>query len=257
MTNTKTLRRQEIILQVLRQNGSATIRDLSDKLDVSGWTIRRDLAELEEMQQIRRTHGRVEIVNGRTEQLEFNAQQNSEAKRAIGITTARLLKSNQVIALGAGTTATQVALALRGRSNLSIMTNALNIALELSREPGIRVTCAGGEVHGDYFTLTGPLTERTLSAHYYDVAVVGVSGVDIAAGLTVNSHLNSVIIDVMLKHANKKIVVADSSKFGVISYAHLAPLGSIDMIVTERMPDRTFQEHFRAVATELVIARGG
>ena len=256
MPNSNTLRRQEMILQLLRQDGSANIRELSDSLNVSGWTIRRDLSELEKLQQIRRTHGRVEILNHdiRSEALEFNAQQNSEAKHAIGVATARLLKSDQVIALGAGTTTTQVALALRGRTHLSIMTNALNIALELSREPGIRVTCAGGDVHGDYFTLTGPLTERTFNAHYYDVAVVGVSGIDISAGLTVNSQLNAVIIDVMLRHANKKIVVADSSKFGVISYAHLAPLGSIDVLVTERMPDRAIQEHLRAVSTELIIA---
>jgi len=254
MANSKTLQRQEMILQALRQNGSVSIRELTDNLNVSSWTIRRALLELEKMHQVRRTHGRVEIMEAGAAQLEFNAQQNSDAKGAIGRMTARLLKSDQFIALGAGTTTTQVALALRGRTKLSIMTNALNIALELSREPGIRVTCAGGEVHGDYFTLTGPLTERTLSTHYYDVAVVGVSGIDISAGLTVNSHLNSVIIDVMLKHANKKIVVADSSKFGVISYAYLAPLGSIDVIVTERMPDRAFQEHLRAVSTELIIA---
>lgn len=255
MPNSKTLWRQETILQILRQKGAINVRELSTILGVSGWTIRRDLSELEKIQQIRRTHGRVELINGKAEQLEFDAQQNAEAKRAIGIATARLLKSHQVIVLGAGTTTTQVALALRGRTDISIMTNALNIALELSREPGIRVTCAGGDVHGDYFTLTGPVTERTLRAHYYDVAVVGVSGIDIAAGLTVNSHLNAVIIDVMLQHANRKIVVADSSKFGVISYASLAPLSSVDIIVTERMPDRAFQEHLRAVSTELVVAQ--
>lgn len=248
--------RYERILHVLRQHKTISVHALCNLLHVSGWTVRRDLSYLEENGFVRRYYGGVEFVAQPCDPMTLcgdNAN-TAQAKCSIGIQTAHLLKSGQVIALGAGTTTTQVAMALRGRSNLTIMTNALNIAFELSRDPGIKITCAGGEVHGDYYTLTGPVTERALSAHFYDVAVVGVSGIAITEGLTVNSQLNAVIIDIMLKNSSKKIVVADASKFGAVSYARLAPLSIVDIIVTDREPAPEFREYLESVSTELIIA---
>jgi DeoR/GlpR family transcriptional regulator of sugar metabolism len=134
------------------------------------------------------------------------------------------------------------------------MTNALNIAQELSRETGIRVTCAGGEVHGDYYTLTGPVTERALSTHYYDVAVVGVSGISLEQGFSVNSQSNAASISIMLQNAHRRIVVADHTKFGKVSYAFLAKLSDIHVIVTDAAPSEAFRQQLQAVGTTLVVA---
>lgn len=256
MKHTHVFQRREKILQILRQQQQATVEELARRINVSSWTIRRDLAFLEERHQIRRWYGGAELAITPEElpQLEFNAQVQAHAKQAIGQTTSRLIKSGQFVALAAGTTTTQVALALKGRERVALMTNALNIAQELSREPGIRLTCAGGEVHGDYYTLTGPVTERTLSTHYYDVAVVGVSGISMGQGFTVNSQSNAVSIAIMLRNASRRIIVADHTKFEVVSYAFLADLTDVHVIVTDQLPSKAYQEHLKAIGTELVIA---
>jgi DeoR family transcriptional regulator, aga operon transcriptional repressor len=256
MKHTHVFQRREKILQILRQRGEVSIDQLAAQMGVSGWTIRRDLAALEALAQVERHYGGVMLASGGAEvtQLEQNAQTQAAAKAAIGKATAHVIASGQYIALAAGATTTQVALALRGRDQLAIMTNALNIAQELSREPGIRLTCAGGEVHGDYYTLTGPVTERALSMHYYDLAVIGVSGVSIERGFTVSSQANAASINIMLRNANRRIVVADHSKFGAISYVFLTHLADVDMIVTDAPPTPTFQQHLYDVGTEIIIA---
>ncbi len=256
MKHTHVFQRREKILQFLRQKQHATIEQLAQHVNVSDWTIRRDLAELEALKQVNRHYGGAHLAIGQKqiEQLTFNAHVQAAAKAAIGKAAAQLITSGQVVALAAGTTTTQVGLALRGRENLAIMTNALNIAQELAREPGIQLTCAGGEAHGDYYTLTGPVTERALSMHYYDVAVVGVSGISIKQGFTVNSQANAVCIDIMLRNATQRIVVADHTKFDKVSYALLGSLSDVDLIVTDKLPDAIYREHLRAVSTDVIIA---
>lgn len=256
MKHTHVFQRREKILQILRQKQEVTVEELAQQVNVSGWTIRRDLAVLEAQNQVRRYYGGAALaVNpGQLTQLEHNAQLQIQAKAAIGKCTAQLIKSNQFIALAAGTTTAQVALALRGRDNISIMTNSLNIAQGLSREPGIQLTCAGGEVHGDYYTLTGPVTERALSTHYYDVAVIGVSGISMERGFSVNSQANAVSIRIMLNNASRRIVVADHTKFNRVSYAFLADLSHVDVIVTDSAPMHVFQQHLQSTGTDVIIA---
>lgn len=256
MSHTHVFQRQEKILQLLRHQHQMTVEQLAHLLKVSGWTIRRDLATLEASNQVKRYYGGVElaVVPEQIPQLEHNALSQPDAKSAIGKATAQLITSNQFVVISAGTTTNQVALALRGRQNISIMTNSLSIAQDLSREPSIQLTCAGGTVHGDYYTLTGPVTERTLSTHYYDVAVIGVSGISIEQGFSVNSQSNAVSMNIMLKNATRRIVVADHTKFDRVSYAFIADLADVDLLVTDRPPAENYREHLQAINTELVIA---
>ena len=258
MSHTHVYHRREKILQLLRQQQRqrVTVKALAQQFDVSEWTVRRDLAILENKDQVRRYHGGVElaIAPDALNNFELNEQKQHQAKIVIGKRAAQLVKSGQFVALAAGTTTTQVGLALRGRSNIAIMTNALNIAKDLSRESGIRLTCAGGEVHGDYYTLTGPVTERTLNIHYYDVAIVGVSGVSVDNGFSVDSQTNAVIIDIMMRNAAKVIIVVDHTKFGRVSYAHLADLSRVDIIVTDRLPPTDIQERLQSLNIQLILA---
>lgn len=256
MSHTNVYHRREKILRFLEEQGSADIKFLAQQFGVSSWTIRRDLIVLEEQHSIQRSYGRVEVElnDPNMRNFEINSEQQIPAKERIGKKAAQLIKSGQFVALAAGTTTTQVALALKGRSDISIMTNALNIAQELSRESGIRLICAGGEVHGDYYTLTGPVTERILNTHYYDVAIIGVSGLSLSKGVTVNSQSNAVVIEIMRQNAAKSIIVADHSKFDYVSYALLTNLADVDVIVTDRMPSIEYQTFFRTSKTTLIIA---
>ncbi len=233
-----------------------SIEQLAQQVHVSDWTIRRDLAALEAQRQVQRYYGGARLAQEarQPDQFEMHAQQQAAAKSAIGRAAAQMITSHQFVALAAGTTTTCVAQALRGRTALHIMTNALNIAQELSREPGILLTCAGGEVHGDYYTLTGPVTERALSAHYYDLAVVGISGISPERGFTVNSQANAASISIMLRNAHRKMVVADHTKFGKVSYAFLALPAGIDILVTDRPPPPELRRYLEQAGMQIIIA---
>lgn len=259
MSHTHVFYRRERILQILRQQQQATVDELAQHLEVSGWTIRRDLDALEKVHPVRRFHGGVELTRSPNDvtNFEVNANKQAAVKVAIGRKAAQLVKSGQFIALAAGTTTTQVGLALSGRRDISIMTNALNIAQSLSRETGIRLTCAGGEVHGDYYTLTGPVTERTLNIHYYDMAVIGVSGISLTEGFTVTSPTNAAVLNIMLRNARKRVIVADHTKFGLVSYAFLAKLSQVDIIITDRTPPTNITQHLHNHDIQLVVAIPG
>ncbi|MFO7169876.1 MAG: DeoR/GlpR family DNA-binding transcription regulator [Chloroflexota bacterium] len=262
MSRTRTRSRQDRIVQILVERGRTTVRDLAAELAVSGWTLRRDLAELEERQLIVRHHGAVSLASGARPELLLAMPpapaggSELDALQRIGRAAADLLASGERVALGAGRTTTQVARALRGRRSLTVVTNGLNIALELAADQGIEVLCTGGAVDGRFFTLTGPMTERALRSHYFDVAVIGVSGVSAEAGLTVNSPRNAVALELMIDHALRVVVVADHSKLGRIGFARLAPLDAVDTLVTDERPPDELCDALRDSGVELVVAGG-
>lgn len=240
MSGTKSLNRQEAIVRFLLADRSITVKDLAARLAVSSWTVRRDLAALERRGLVRRRYGMAEAVDdNRYESFLPSAPPSGldEAKRNIGLAAARLVQAGQSIALSAGTTTLAVARALRERDvPCHIVTNALDIAAYLAQSPTLHVTCSGGDVDGRYGTLTGPVAERALASHYFDIAFIGVSGIGALEGVTANSQLNATVLQAMVGHAKRVVAVADHTKFGRVRFAHLASFGELDMLVTDRVP---------------------
>lgn len=259
MKNSRLLKRQEEVLRILAEQKSVSVRELSDKLGVSGWTIRRDLEQMMAEGLVWRQYGLVSLATPLlvppVDSFEQRSRESYAAKQNIGFAAARLLKSNQYVALGAGTTTTQVARELSrfDHKPLHIMTNALNIALELAHQPNLQVTCTGGDVRRDHYTLTGPVAERALRAHFYDVAMIGVSEVTLKEGLTVNGQLDAVALEIMIEQSRRLVVVADSSKIGQVHFVHLAPLKRADVLVTERQPLDEFCIGLAEASVELVL----
>lgn len=245
-------------MRILAQNDSISIRDLAENLGVSGWTVRRDLARMAQDGMVQRQHGFVSQTVPQPippfESFERRSRENLTAKQSIGHAAAQLLKSDQNVAMGAGTTTTQVArkLAPLNHKSLHIMTNALNIAMELAQCPNLHITCTGGDVRSDHYTLSGPVAERALRAHFYDVAVIGVSGITVKEGLTLNGQLDSIALQIMIEQSRRLIVVADSQKIGQVHFVHLAPLSSVDVLVMDRSVPPSFCKTLSELGVELV-----
>lgn len=253
MRNPRAVARQERIVQILARRAEASVSELAAELGVSGWTIRRDLAVLAAYGQIGRRRGTVLLMT--SDPLVQTAQdQQAEAKRRIGREAARLLRAGQRVAIGAGSTTREVARALQGHRGLTVVTNALDIALELAAESEITVTCTGGDVHPDYTTLTGPVAERAIRAMVFDVAVIGVSGIDALAGLTSSSPLNAGPLALMIEHAHEVLVVADGTKFGRVGFAQLAPLTTLDVLVTDAAPPVEIRAALAAAGVRVIVA---
>jgi DeoR family transcriptional regulator of aga operon len=209
---------------------------------------------------VSRKHGSVSLTLGQPrrsfEPFEKRSREHLAAKQSIGRITAQLLKPNQTIAMGAGTTTTQVAIELAHlpEKRLQIMTNALNIAMALTGSPNLRVTCTGGDVGSDHYTLTGPVTERALRSHYYDVAVLGVSGITAEEGLTVNGQLDSIALQIMIEQSRRLIVVADAGKVGQVHYARIGALSAVDVLVMDQSAPPAFCKHVGEAGVDLILA---
>jgi DeoR family transcriptional regulator of aga operon len=237
----KARNRADQILRALRQEGSISLDDLISRLSTSAASVRRDLAKLEAKGLVRRTHGGVTLVEPllyepfRYDSLFQNREQHRTAdKRRIGLTAAELIQENETVGFTAGTTTTHVARNLRNRHNIRVITNGINIAMELSNCPGLKTFVTGGFVQwAGSFSLVGHAAIASLKDMYMDRVFVSACGIDIARGITVIEPEEGLTFRAMIQQAKQTVVVADSTKFGVVTPALICPISGVHMIVTD------------------------
>jgi DeoR family transcriptional regulator, aga operon transcriptional repressor len=256
----KTEQRAKRILQVLLQRGNASVDELVGLLDTSAPSVRRDLARLEERNLVHRTHGGARLAG----QMQYEAfrfdssfhvreSRFAEEKRRIAIAAAELIRERDTVGFTAGTTPTQVARCIRHRDSIHVITNAVNIGMELSNQPALHVTLTGGTMRwAGAFSLTGPTAIEMLSGVFMDKAFIGVCGVDVERGATTIEPDEAAVFRAMVRQARQVIVVADSSKIGMVSPALICPAGEIDILVTDSgiAPDRL--AGFKAAGIDVV-----
>ncbi|HEY3284089.1 MAG TPA: DeoR/GlpR family DNA-binding transcription regulator [Armatimonadota bacterium] len=237
--------RTERILHQLLREGSVEVEDLASALGVSSATVRRELRDLEGRGLLRRTHGgAVAVESALYEPFRYDASfQEQEAlrteeKRRIGLAAASLVREGETIALSAGTTATQVARCLRHRSGITLITNAVNVAMELSRCPGLTVILTGGVLSGGWFSLLGPLAIRSVEEFNYDRAFVGLDGIHADHGMSSHHPDEAALNRAMVRQAKQTVAVADHTKVGKVARAQVCPLSAIDLLITgAEVPD--------------------
>jgi len=237
----KTRNRADQILRELRQKGSLSLDELIADLGASAASVRRDLAKLEAKGLVRRTHGGVTLVEPllyepfRYDSLFQNREQHRTAeKRKIGMAAAELILENETVGFTAGTTTTHVARNLRNRHNIRVITNAINIAMELSNCPGLKTFVTGGFVQwAGSFSLVGHAAITSLSDIYMDRVFVSVCGIDPARGITVIEPEEGLTFRSMIQQAKQTIVVTDSSKIGMVTPALICPISDIHVLVTD------------------------
>jgi DeoR family transcriptional regulator of aga operon len=242
--NFTTAQRAEYILQELLCNGEVAVDLLAERLNVSAATIRRDLTELERQGLLRRNHGgAVPIAPMLYEPFRhlssFQEQEQKCAaeKRRIGLTAASLIADGEIIAIGAGTTTTQVARSIRHRKGITVVTNALNVAMELSHLADIKVCMTGGFLSGAWFAMVGDMAQRNISEMFVDKAFIGVDGIHAEHGLTTNYPDQAAIHRAMMRQSRQRIIVADHRKIGIIGTSLIWPSADFDILVTDRAID--------------------
>jgi DeoR family transcriptional regulator, aga operon transcriptional repressor len=240
--------RTDAILRELRGQGSVSLEHLVRDLHSSPASIRRDLAKLEKKGLIRRTPGGATLVEPllyepfRYDSVFQNREQHRAAdKRRIGLAASELIQENETVGFTAGTTTTHVARSLRNRHNVRVITNAVNIAMELSNCEGLRTFVTGGFVQwAGSFSLVGHAAIHFLKDNYMDKVFVSVCGIDLNRGVTVIESEEALTFRAMIRQAKKVIVVADSSKLGAVTPALVCPVSDIHMLITDtRAPEKT------------------
>lgn len=233
--------RGELILQELLRNGEVSVDSLARRFSVSAATIRRDLTELERQGLLRRNHGGAVPVAPmlyeafrHVSSFQEQEQECVAEKRQIGLMAAGLIADGEIIAIGAGTTTTQVARSIRHRKGITVLTNAVNIAMELSHLPEIKVFMTGGRLSGDWFALVGDTAQRNVGEMFVDKAFIGVDGIHSEHGLTTNYPDQAAIHRTMMRQARQRIVVADHRKVGIIATSLIWPAADIHTLVTDK-----------------------
>ena len=260
--SSKTETRAKEILRLLLKNGKTSVEDLTDLFATSPASIRRDLVRLEERGLVHRTHGGVMLAGQTYEPFRFDASFNvreerfAREKQRIAIAAADLVQDSETIGITAGTTTTQVARSLRLRSGLHIVTNAVNIGLELSSSHGPDTLLLGGCMRWPgAFSLIGPATLEALSLVVMDKVFLGVCGIDLEHGATTIQPEEAAVFRTMSRRARQVIVVADSSKVGMVSPAVICAVADIDTLITDDGISPEITQAFQDADIRVVIAK--
>ncbi len=239
--STKTDQRAKRILQVLLAHGNISVDELAEQLEASPASVRRDLTRLEQRGLVHRTHGGAKLA-GQTlyEPFRFDSSfqvregRFADEKRRIGLAAAELIREHETVGFTAGTTTTQVARCIRHRSGIRVITNAVNIGMELNHQATLDVTLTGGTMRwAGAFSLTGPTAMEMLSGVFLDKAFIGACGVDFKRGATTIEPDEAAVFRAMVRQAKQVIVVADSSKIAMISPALICASTDIDILITD------------------------
>jgi DeoR family transcriptional regulator of aga operon len=228
--------RRRAILDILKREGRVLVLDLARRFETSQVTIRKDLEGLHAHGLIHRTHGgALPAREGALEDptLREKEKLHHQEKLRIATTAAQMVQEGQVVILDSGTTTTAIARALRAFRNLTIVTNAVNIAAELSGTT-VEVILTGGTLRKNSFSLVGPIAEETLHRLHADLLFLGVDGFDVHYGLSTPNLLEAKVNRVMVEIAKRKVAVCDSSKFGRRSLSLIAPTSVLDEVLTDR-----------------------
>jgi len=247
--------RREQILDTLRQAGEISIDHVIGRFGVSPATARRDLRLLEQQGLAIRRHGGAATPESSLYEASFLERERAciAHKRSIARAAAALITDAQTIALTGGTTTTAVARALRGRE-VVVVTNAVNIAMELAREPRIRVHLTGGRLRGASYELVGSAAAQALHGLNVDVAFIGVNGISAERGLTTHNEEEAEINRAMVYAAHRAVVVADHSKLGKATLVQICPIEAVNVLVTDREARVEDVESFQRGGLEVVVA---
>ena len=234
-------KRAKEILRLLLHHGKTSVDELTVLLDMSPASVRRDLVRLEERGLVHRTHGGAMLAGKAVyEPFRFDAafrvreERFTKEKQRIAQAAADLVQENETIGVTAGTTTTQVAQCLRHRNNLHIITNAVNIAMELSSSAGLDTTLTGGRMRWQgAFSLIGPAAIESLNVVMMDRVFVGVCGVDPERGATTIEADEAAVFRAMTRQTKQVVVVADSSKVCMVSPVIICPASAIDLLITD------------------------
>ncbi len=228
------LERHGIILELLREFGKVDVADLSSKLKVSAVTIRKDLDLLEEKKLLYRTHGGAILADPyiATRKVSEKEKLRPEVKRRIGLKAVELLSPQDALIIASGTTVQAFARCIENMK-LTVITSAMNVAMELLDKPDIEIIQLGGIIRHSSASAVSEYAIRMLDNFSCSKLFLGVDGIDPEYGLSTTHIQEACLNQAMIAAATKTIVLADSSKFGRRGFSKICNMSDIDWVITD------------------------
>lgn len=247
--------RYEMIVGLVNDRGSIRVTELSELCQVTEETIRRDLDRLEKSGRLRRSHGGAVNIKDHHPETPYGEREimHADEKRRIAKEAVKRIQPNDRILLDASTTAWYMATIVPDIP-LTVLTNSIKVALELSGKEKIQVISTGGLLSQRSLSFVGPLAERTLDTYHVDKCFFSCKGVHLERGISESNELQAQVKQRMIGIADQVFLLADSSKFGVQSFTHVGELDSVSEIITDQNLDHTTQQqlHERSIVVTTV-----
>lgn len=244
------------IVDLVKQKRVASVFDLAREFQVSEATIRRDLADIETEGLLRRTRGGVVVDRGANIEPSFSqrSEEQVDQKARIGARAAALVEDGDHIILDSGTTTLQVARNLVNRSNLTVVTNDINVAAELRDAPGVTVIVAGGVLFKSAYMLNGYFTTSVLESLHVQKAIVGAPAIHPKHGITQGLAELVPAKQAMIKAAQEVIAVVDDTKLGQVTLHSVAPITDVHTLVTGSEASESHLRQFREAGVIVITA---
>lgn len=239
------IERRNAILQKLATEGKVIVGDLSREFDVTEETIRRDLEKLDNDGLLQKTYGGAVKVENMSLDLPFQVrrQKNVEGKQKIATSIATMIDDGAHIMLDSSSTALSLIQYIMNRKNITLITNSIEILLELCNKNDWNIISTGGRLKEGGLSLVGYQAEKSLADFHVDLAVCSCKGIDLKYGITDSNESDAAIKNVIFESAAKKILAVDSTKFDRVSFVRVCSLSNVDMIVTDFEPDLKWKEY--------------
>ena len=244
---------EQIKFQLLK-NGIIDADEICSLLNVSRATVRRDLHVLEKEGALKRIHGGAVTVSSEKEQPFYSKISIAEKeKREIGITAASLIPEGSVVGCTGGTTVMNVVQAIKEKK-ISILTNAINIAMELVSSNISDVIVTGGTLRPRSYELVGHEADEMISRFHLDIALIGIDGISITQGISTYTIAEAHTASLYINHAKKTVVVADHTKSGNVAPALIAPVSCVDVLITDQGITDSQRQALEQAGVEVIIA---
>lgn len=249
--------RHSAILEKLKEDGRVKINDLSEELNVSGVTIRKDLKLLEDKKLLFRTHGGASLNNPYMNERTINEKEtiNVEAKRKIAAEAVKLIGENDSIIIGSGTTVFQLAHILKPKKSLTVITPAVKVTMEICNRPFIEVYQLGGVIRQNSSSVAGSAAEEALKEISSRILFLGVDGIDLDFGFSITNLTEAPLNKKMIESAQIVVVMADSTKFGKRGLGKICSFEQVHYVVTDAgIPPRA-EKMLKEKDVEVIIAK--
>ena len=243
------------ILAKLSVDGKVIVSDLSREFNVTEETIRRDLEKLDNDGLAKKTYGGAVRNEKFNVDVPYNVrkQTNVEGKKKIAALIGEMIEDGDYLALDASTTALYVVKNIIQKKKITVITNSIEILLELSNKSDWNVMSTGGVLKEGGLSLLGYQAERMVRNFHVDIAVCSCKGIDFKMGITDSNERDAEIKKAFFDSAKRKILAVDNTKFGRQSFVQVSDLETVDMVVTDREPNEEWKERFREEKIELAL----
>lgn len=239
-------RRREILAR-LENDGKVIVAELSKDFNVTEETIRRDLEKLDKEGLVSKTYGGAVAKHDPALDLPYKVRisVNVAEKQKISDSVADMVKDGDRIMLDASSTAIYIVKKLKSKRNLTVITNSVEILLELADKPDFTVLSTGGILKEGALSLTGSSAEKMIRSYHVDMAICSCKGIDVDLGITDSNEKDCLIKQAMFESAERRILAVDSGKFDKKSFVKLSELSAVDIIVTDKRPDERWIDYCR------------